>query len=118
MNGTLSIDISGTASYTPNPNFCGNDIFQYRAYDQFSSYADPVTAKFSVNCVNDPPVAVNDSYTETGLTLDINPMLNDTDVDSPYVVQTFSLSGFTQPIHGIVIQTGGILNYTPNLGYI
>ena len=117
-NGSLSIDISGTASYIPNPNFCGVDTFMYRAYDQYSNYADPVSASLVVNCVNDAPVAVNDSMTVTGALTNFDVLANDTDPDSPYVAQTLSLSGFTQTIHGSVIINGNQFQYAVNNGYI
>lgn len=40
-------------------------------------------------------------------------LANDTDIDSLYVVQTFSIDSFTQPLSGSVIQNGNFLEYTP-----
>ncbi len=116
--GSVTVNISGTASYIPNPNFCGTDTFLYRAYDQYSNFADPVSATLQITCVNDPPVAVNDSFTVTGSLTTMDVLANDTDPDSPYVVQSFSLTGFTQPTHGSIVINANKFDYAVNVGYI
>ncbi len=116
--GSVTVNISGTASYIPNPNFCGTDTFFYRAYDQYSNFADPVTATLQITCVNDAPTAVNDAFTVTGSLTTMNVLANDTDPDSPYVVQTFFLTGFTQPSHGSIVINANKFDYAVNVGYI
>ncbi len=44
-------------------------------------------------------------------------LANDTDVDSPYVPQTFSLDTYTNPSHGTLSIVGNQFQYTPDLPY-
>lgn len=61
LHGSLTLDPSGAVSYIPNPDFCGNDTFDFRASDQYSHYTDPVTATMQVECSNDTPLTINDT---------------------------------------------------------
>ncbi|MFZ9862582.1 MAG: tandem-95 repeat protein, partial [Gemmataceae bacterium] len=60
-HGTVILSIDGKFTYTPDPDFHGEDSFIYSVTDgkDISSYA---TVKITVNPVNDAPVAINDSY--------------------------------------------------------
>lgn len=66
-NGIANVESnSGIVDYTPNPDFCGVDTFDWRAFDQTPRYADPTTATVTVICVNDTPVAIDDNLNATG----------------------------------------------------
>ena len=69
---------------TPDPNFCGEDSFTYKAYDG-SLYSNVATVTIHVTCVNDAPVARDDTYTtneDTPLVVPAPGVLgNDSDVD-------------------------------------
>ncbi len=54
-NGTLSLSVGGTFTYTPNANFAGSDSFSYRAFDG-SLYSGAALATITVTPVNDAPV--------------------------------------------------------------
>lgn len=85
-------DSSGSFQYFPNADFCGTDDFSFRAADQLGHQADPINHTIQVDCVNDTPVAVNDSGSAiAGIPLMINVLANDTDVDTPYQAQTFTV---------------------------
>ena len=59
-NGTVSCDSgTGECTYTPDPNFNGSDAFTYTVTD--GSGQDTATVSVTVNPVNDPPVAVDDT---------------------------------------------------------
>ena len=117
-NGSLTYDSSGSIQYYPSPDFCGTDDFSFRAADQLWHQADPVVHTIQVDCVNDTPVAVNDSWSAfAGIPLMINVLTNDTDVDTPYQVQTFTISGISMPSNGTLSINSNQLQYTPNLGY-
>ena len=112
-HGTLS----GTAPnliYTPSLNYNGPDSFTFRVFDgyEYSSYA---TISITVNPVNDAPVANDDSVsTNEDTAVDISVLTNDTDVEGDPI----SITGFTQPSHGVVTNNGdGTLKYTPSLNY-
>lgn len=117
-HGFVIVSLSGTVTYYPDPDFCGTDKFEYRAYDQAPITGDAVFATFDIACVNDAPTAVNDSYIITGSMMNMDVIANDTDPDLPYQTQTFSLSGFSQPTNGTVVVNGTTFDYTPNMGYI
>jgi Bacterial Ig domain len=52
-------------------------------------------------------------------TLIADPTINDTDPDSPYTTQLYTLTGLTLPSHGSLTATGnGLFEYTPMMGYI
>ncbi|MGC9084482.1 MAG: Ig-like domain-containing protein, partial [Anaerolineae bacterium] len=61
-NGSVTLNQDGSFTYTPNPNFCGQDSFVYRLCDQDGD-CDQATVTVTVTCVNDAPVAVDDRYT-------------------------------------------------------
>jgi VCBS repeat-containing protein len=60
-NGTVTLNADGSFQYVPNSGFHGADSFTYQANDgELLSNVATVTI-----VVNDPPVAVDDSYTLT-----------------------------------------------------
>jgi VCBS repeat-containing protein len=61
-HGTLTLNSDGSFTYTPAENFCGEDSFTYKAYDG-ELYSNVATVTIHVTCVNDAPVAQDDSYT-------------------------------------------------------
>lgn len=66
VNGAEVKLIDGyTLLFTPAKNFSGTDIFSYRVTDAPTEKVQPLTsniAQVSIKVVNDPPVAVADSY--------------------------------------------------------
>ena len=60
-HGSLSPAADGSFVYTPDANFHGTDSFAYHANDGTTD-SNIATVTITVNSVNDPPVAVNDSY--------------------------------------------------------
>lgn len=118
LNGTVNIDSSGSFQYFPNANYCWTDDFSFRAADQLWSYADPVNHTIQVGCVNDVPVAINNTGSAiAGIPLMINVLANDTDVDTPYEIQTFTIVSFSAPANGTLLINSNQLRYTPNLGF-
>ncbi|MCQ4166074.1 beta strand repeat-containing protein [Tahibacter harae] len=121
-NGTVVITGGGTGlSYQPNPNYCNTppgttlDTFTYTLNPAGPTPTATVTV--SVTCVDDAPVAVNDTATmlEDAAATAIPVLANDTDVDGgPKAV-----ASVTQPANGTVVITGGGtgLTYQPNPNY-
>ncbi|MGQ0700640.1 MAG: tandem-95 repeat protein [Panacagrimonas sp.] len=60
-SGTLNLSPNGSFSYTPAANFSGSVSFTYRASDG-TAQSNLATVNLTVNAVNDPPVAVNNSF--------------------------------------------------------
>ena len=78
---TLTLNADGSFDYTPDADFNGDDSFTYFANDGQADSA-PATVTITVNAVNDPPVANDDSATTGEDTqVDIDVLANDSDVD-------------------------------------
>lgn len=89
--GLLCAD--GSFSYQPNINFTGSDSFTYRVTAGATTPASNVaTVTITVTGVNDPPIAVDDSYNAfTGVDLVIaapGVLENDQDVDGDSLTVT------------------------------
>ena len=78
-SGTAVVDVAGTVTYTPAPNFTGVDSFSYQVCDSGApSACDTAVVTVTVTPANDPPDAVDDSRTtaeDTPVSLD--PRTND-----------------------------------------
>ncbi len=84
-HGVLLLDGSGGFFYLANIGFTGNDSFTYQATSGAVT-SNVATVTIAVNSVNDPPVAVADSYsTDEGTTLNVaaatGVLRNDSDAD-------------------------------------
>lgn len=117
-HGALAFRADGGFTYTPNRDYHGTDIFTYRASDG-KALSNPVAVTIEVTPVNDPPVAVPDSYTVTGgqtLTVAAPGILaNDSDVDGDPLTAVLS----TGPAHGsLVLNADGSFHYTPNARFV
>ncbi|MCP5010670.1 MAG: tandem-95 repeat protein, partial [Aestuariibacter sp.] len=116
-SGQVASNNNGTFNYTPDPGFTGLDIFTYSISDGHGG-SDSAQVIVTVNAIslNTPPVAVNDSVTtnqDTPVTTQ-NLLVNDSDADG----DTVSVSGFTQPINGLVINNNnGTFGYTPSASF-
>ena len=62
INGDITVNKDGSFIYVPNPNFFGENVFKYFAFDGIQ-YSDTTEVKITVNAVDDPIVAVRDYYT-------------------------------------------------------
>jgi hypothetical protein len=60
-NGILSLNLDGSFTYTPYPDFWGVDFFTYLVYDGIEA-SDIATVTIIVNAVQDVPVAADDFY--------------------------------------------------------
>ena len=113
-HGDLTLNADGSFSYTPDPDFFGDDSFTYKANDGTDD-SNTVTVSITVNAVNDAPVAMEDSYStdeDTTLSVDAPAVLeNDTDVDNANLTAA-QVSG---PDHGtLTLNADGSLSYKPN----
>ena len=116
-HGTLSFNSNGSFTYTPAANYNGADQFSYQASDS-TFLSNPVAVALTINPVNDPPIACNDTYSlneDNVLTVAASGVLaNDSDIDG----DTLSASLVNGPSHGVVnVNADGSFIYTPNVNY-
>lgn len=113
-NGSVTNGGGGTLTYTPNANFNGSDSFTYQISDG-NGGTDIATVTVTINAVNDPPDAVDDTAsTNEDAALSINVLANDTNGDCG----TVTASGVTQGVNGsVVINPDSTLAYTPNTNF-
>ena len=116
-HGTVVITNAGAdLTYTPDPDYCNapppSDNFTYTLNG--GSIGD---VHVTVTCVDDPPVAFDDSatVTEDAPATAVAVLANDTDNDGG----PKSISSVTQPANGTVVITGGGtgLTYAPSSNY-
>lgn len=116
---------SSSATFTPTGNYCGPDMLSFKATDA-AGLTSSATVSVSIGCMNDPPTAVDDTYTGVlGHPLDtaargFAPVVaNDVDPDSPYAVQGLSVvtplcAGISKPGASLVMDYAtGHFTYTP-----
>lgn len=117
-NGTVANN--GTSvSYTPNPDFFGNDSFTYTISDGNGGF-DSATVNVAVANINDTPVANNDNYNmNQDTTLNVfapGVLTNDTDADGDTLTATYVAGN--GPNHGMLtLNPDGSFSYTPDAGF-
>jgi len=109
-HGTASIS-GGKIWYCPADGFCGADDFNYTISDG-NGGIDEANVTITVNCVNDPPVAADDSETTNEDTC-VNVTVLDDDTD-PEGDPLSLLSVSVAPDHGTASISGGKIWYCPN----
>ena len=113
-HGTAVVNRDGTITYTPRPNFSGEDNFAYSVSDGHGGLA-AARVFLRVNSVNDAPVARDDSATtneDTPVTIDV--LGNDYDVEG----DTLHAVVMNGPSHGsLALNLDGSLTYTPEANY-
>ena len=120
-NGTAGTDGSGNITYTPDPDFYGNDTITYVICDNgipAPAYCDTAQLIITVTPVNDPPVANNDTATTPEDTPVVIPVIaNDTDIDGNIVPNSVAI--VTPPSNGSVSINAltGEITYTPDADF-
>ncbi|MBM1218886.1 Hint domain-containing protein [Ponticoccus sp. SC2-23] len=114
-NGTVTINPTGTLTYTPNPDYNGPDQITYTISDG-NGGTDTAVVDLNVTPVNDAPDAVDDADTtdfDTPITVDL--LANDTDVDG----DALSVVSATVPAEeGSLVDNGdGTVTFTPVAGF-
>lgn len=109
---------SGRVLYTPFVGLCGTGSFDYQTEDSSNALSPPATVLITINCINDAPVATNDTETvsEDSLSNIFTPLANDTDTDGGDIL---SISGIvTTPSNGTLTTSGTTeLVYTPDTNF-
>jgi hypothetical protein len=109
-NGTVVLNEDGSFTYTPNPEFNGQDTFVYSMTDGYNGESSAtVTIDVDAN-----PDAVNDAFTtDQGVAITGTVVTNDDRGDDP---ATFG--NISSPANGsLVFNDDGTFTYTPNEGF-
>ena len=119
-SGSVVFQTHGAFSYTPPNGFTGTATFTYRVNDGTSD-SNIATVTIRVNASNDPPVAVDDSYTtdkNVPLTIDAPGILgNDSDPDEDDTLTAVLISGTAANTGTVTLNADGSFTYTPATDY-
>jgi VCBS repeat-containing protein len=112
-HGLVALNADGSFTYIPSANWNGIDSFTYKASDSMAESAETIV-NITVNCVNDVPGAVDDSYStneDTTLNMAAPGLLrNDADVENDPLTAVL----VSDPDHGsLVMSSDGSFSYAP-----
>lgn len=108
--GVLEIESNGNFHYYPPLDFFGSASFSYEIQDGFGGFAQAVV-QLTVSPVNDDPIAVPDlTSTKEDITVIIDVLANDTDIDDTGLV----VIAVGNNDHGVVTFDETQITYTPN----
>ncbi len=115
-NGTLS----GTApnlTYTPDPDYFGPDSFTFKVNDGLAD-SNIATVNITVNSVNDPVVAGDDSAATAEDAPVTIPVQSNDSAGPANENQALSTTAVSDPPHGTAVSNpDGSVTYTPDLDY-
>ena len=111
LNGTLTLNLDGSFTYTPRENFNGEDSFTYKVNDGEDD-SNLVAVTITVDPVNDSP-QTTDQTLSTPEDNSIDIVLAASDIDNDPL--TFLIT--ENPSNGILTGTAPNLTYTPNENY-
>lgn len=113
--GTASIGQNNTINYNPNLNYNGFDTLKYKiCIVGFPDKCDDATIFIQINPVDDKPLAVDDVvFISKNDDILIDVLSNDMDYDG----NGLDFSIIQQPLNGILVISGGKIEYTPNLDF-
>jgi VCBS repeat-containing protein len=116
-NGSVSAPdpLTGEVTYTPNPDFNGEDTFTYTVKDKEGLESDPVTVTVTVGAVNDAPTTVADNVeTFENAAASFNVLDNDSDTDNPKSDLEVTSIDLTGVQGNVSFDAGGNITYDPN----
>jgi VCBS repeat-containing protein len=115
-HGAVTVNATGTFTYTPAAGYSGADSFTYTVSD--GTLLDTGTVSLTVSAAsNTAPVAVDDVYSVAQDTVlnGSSLLTNDTDADG----DALTAAKATDPAHGTAtVNTDGTFTYTPAAGYV
>ncbi|MFQ5648303.1 MAG: tandem-95 repeat protein [bacterium] len=115
-HGTATVNpATGVIAYAPAQDYFGPDAFTYTVDDDNGTPSNAATVTVTINDINDPPVAVNDTVTTAeDQPLEIAVLANDLDLDgtpNATSVSTPANSALgTLSVHPVT----GVITYTPH----
>jgi hypothetical protein len=124
LQGSVVINPDGSYTYTPDPGYTGNDSFIYEICDNGNPpLCDQATVKIIIlnpdQLLNDPPVALDDSYAGTvNLPIKGNVIMNDDDPDGNLNGNSIVQIGPAPANGSLVLNPNGTFTFIPNPGFI
>ena len=116
-HGTLTLNANGSFTYTPTAGYYGADSFTYKANDGLAD-SNVATVSLTINAVNHPPVAVNDSYSvneDAVLSMAARACWPTTPT---WTATPLTAVVVTDPSHGtLTLNANGSFTYTPTASY-
>jgi hypothetical protein len=114
--GTVDLT-AGVVTFTPTANLCGDGVgsFDYAMSDGHGG-SDSASATVDITCVNDAPVAVDDTGNVAFMApaTDFDVLANDTDIEGD--TRTL-VSATVSPAAGTVSVVGGMVRFTPSASF-
>ncbi len=120
--GIVSLNVDGTLTYTPNPNFNGPASFNYTVSDN-NGGTDIGNVSGTVTSVNDSPLARDNDYAVIEDTPFVgNVLTDDTGAGVDSDIDGDSLTVTTTPVMDVsngtlLLAADGSFTYTPNAGF-
>ncbi|NTS75727.1 tandem-95 repeat protein [Catenovulum sp. SM1970] len=118
VNGSLFFNADGSFTYTPKPDFFGNDTFTYQVTNELQASQQAVVT-ISVTGINDAPAVQDDSYSTTqGQNLIIaapGVLANDSDLDQDNLIVSL-VSDTTQG--NLSLSADGSFSYQANNSFV
>ncbi len=119
-NGSASVNGDGKITYTPAADYNGSDQLTYQVCDNETPFpCDTATLSITVTQVNDAPTGVADVLVideDAGPTI-VDVLANDSKGPPNESGQTLTVTNVVQPLHGVVINNGNNVTYTPTADY-
>lgn len=116
QHGTISLGVSDSLIYTPDPSYFGNDFFSYRVCDDgipCVTLCDTADVSIIIHEPNTPPIANTEEFASGCFTIFGDLLQNDSDPDGHEIV--INTSPILLPNYGIVsINTDGTFSYEFN----
>lgn len=109
--GSVSVNSSGSFTYTPNNNQTGTDSFTFKVNDGELN-SEPATVTIAITAVNHPPT-VTDGALETSKNNPVSGQLQANDPDNDTLIYTIVSNGSLGTASITNAQTGAF-TYTPN----
>lgn len=118
-NGTLVIHPDGTYTFTPDPDFVGNDQFTYSVCDDGTPEVCDTATVYLTILDEANTIDANDDINNTFMDEEVegNLLANDNDAQGDNL--TVSVAPINEPDNGtVVINPDGTYTYTPNSGFV
>lgn len=113
-HGSIEFNTNGTYTYSPEPNYYGNDSFTFKANDG-KSLSAAATVSITVNAVNDVPWGLPQVFS-TFENITLYETLKGFDLDTGTIL---TYARVAAPVHGLlsINSMTGDYSYIPNPGY-